>query len=98
MHSRMSNFEAMLRKIFPSGSVWTVRQDGENFVVTDTHREVWCTRTAIRNHANVLDLIFKTPKDYTREWTRDGYVIAVDRPLPQNSGVSPTSVIRRISI
>lgn len=89
----MSNFEATLVKIFPSGSV---RPDGENFVVTYNDgkmREVWSTRTAIRNHANVLDLIFKTPKDYTREWTRDGYVIAVDRPLPQNS-----SVIRRISI
>jgi hypothetical protein len=74
----------VLRSVFPGAQVYAVN---DNFVAFLNTLEVWCTRTAIRNHRHLLEQIRDTPSENTREWTRFGYVIAVDGTWPYTNVV-----------
>lgn len=81
----------VLRATFPQGEVYRVNGD---YVCRTMHPrpiEAWCTKTALRNHADVLLRIRDDPVPHgvVREWTRSGYVIAVDLALEQ-----PQTIVR----
>jgi hypothetical protein len=61
-------------------------------------REIWCTKTAVRNHLTVLDHIRRLPNEggSIREWTRDGYIIAIDFYCDfQNMMTKQRPIVRR---
>ena len=74
----------VLRSVFPGARVYAINDTYVAFLET---LEVWCTRTAIRNHRRLLEQIRDTPSENTREWTRCGYVIAVDGTWPYTNVV-----------
>ena len=73
--------------------------DGENVVATMMPAKhnpitVWCTKTALRNHRDVLERIVRSPPTVpgvAREWTRYAYTIAIDVCGQQ----TPTTIERR---
>ena len=58
--------------------------------------EVWCSRSVIRNHPGVLQTIATRPRPpgEAREWTRDGFVMAVDL-VPSKT---PPGVVSQLDI
>ena len=67
----------VLRVLF-RGHVYDIGS-GVYAVFLDHPREIWCTKTAVRNHLGVLENIKNLSDDGAiRDWTRDGYIIAVD--------------------
>jgi hypothetical protein len=91
VHDDLAN---VLRATFPHGEVYRVNGD---YLCRTMHPEpsgtieVWCTKTALRNHADVLLRIRDdpVPRGVVREWTRSGYVIVVDLALEE-----PQTVVR----
>lgn len=66
-----------LREVFCPTQVYEI--GGIYAIFPGTPREIWCTKTAIRNHLWLLQHIRALPNEgVIREWTRDGYVIAID--------------------
>lgn len=84
---------AALVDIFAPCDVYAVHDD---YLVrlSDVAYEVWVTRTAIRNHRDVLRKIRASmcERGTAREWVRDGYVIAVDRFAGDTSQVIQSAV------
>lgn len=67
----------VLARAFPG---WTVLAQEDAFVVKTDEYEVWVTKTAIRNHHEILKKIRDdpAPAGVVREWTRYGYIVAID--------------------
>jgi hypothetical protein len=62
--------------------------------------EVWCARTVIRNHPDILQRIRACPAELemAREWHRDGFVVAVDLHARDHPGSIPQKIGRHIVV